>query len=156
MIEFSVDADKMRAYFESFTPRLVLNLALHIKRFEIFLVSYIRENKLSGDPLNRRSGNLSRSMNGSDPVISADLVEGSVGTNLEYGRIHELGGTFTIKSFVREQSMAWGRPITPQMVTVREHQATYPKRAFLAPSLVETQPTFVDEMKAAVKETAEE
>lgn len=68
----------------------------------IKLASYIAKNKLSGQVLKVRTGMLRRSLLGSvnsqDAVKSfPDGVEGKVGTNLVYARIHEYGGVIKPK-----------------------------------------------------------
>ena len=110
-----------------------------------------RTNYLSGDPLHRRSGQLSRSIN---PKASSTATEvtGSVGTNLPYGAVHEYGGTITIAEHMRRT----GRAATGERMklltkggkvragvhhtatgTVRAHTATYPERSFLRAPLTQ-------------------
>jgi phage gpG-like protein len=146
MFAVEVDDSKVRAYFREFSPRLMRTLPTHVERYAIYLQSYVRQNKLSGDPLHRRSGNLSASINYTPVTVSDNSVQTSEGTNLEYGRIHELGGTFSIPAHTAVSSRG-------NEYLVRQHEATYPKRAFLAPSLLETQGVFTDEINQAVKES---
>ena len=53
-------------------------------------------------------------------------------------------------------SMAFGKPIDPREVTVKAHPAVYPKRAFLAPSITDTEARFQGEMDQAAYEAAKE
>jgi phage gpG-like protein len=159
-----VDDTRVRAKFEKFPLVLQTALANHVERFVIFLQSYVRSQKLSGDPLHRRTGNLSASINYTPVKTTGHSVESSVGTNLAYGRVHELGGTFNIPAYMHPGRKA-GADIREAGIKVknassfryapflvRAHTATYPKRAFLAPSLQENKAVFEDEMNAAVKE----
>jgi phage gpG-like protein len=101
------------------------------------LQGYIKTSKRSGDPLNRRSGTLSRSIN----VLmqtGANEITASVGTNVEYAAIHEFGGTVTVREHIRRQTQVFGRELSePIEVTVRAHPATYPERSFLRSALLD-------------------
>lgn len=59
------------------------------------LINKIMFEKLSGQVLNVRGGRLRDSI---DQEISDDELSTRVGTNVEYGKIHEFGGTITGKS----------------------------------------------------------
>lgn len=152
MVSFDVEVDvsKVRARFRHFPPALRETLAKHVLSFVIGLRSYVVESKLQGNPLHQRSGNLIASVHESPVLVSDNEVSSSVGTNLSYGRVHELGGTFNIPAYQHP-----GRGGHPDYL-VREHQATYPKRAFLVPSLQEKHAEFNEEMQAAVTEAIHE
>lgn len=66
-------------------------------------------------------------------------MEGGVGTDKVYARIHEYGGTFT-------RNMAWGRKTRP-------YQVTYKERAYLRVPFQQAAPTieriFSDELEKA-------
>lgn len=114
------------------------------------LADYIKDNKLSdGDPLHRRTGALSRSVQGTSSV-NGTRVTGTIGSKgVKYARVHELGGTFQIPSFERLQTVVFGRPmLNPRSVTVSAHTATYPQRAFLKPSLDQ----FADQIREALRQ----
>lgn len=85
----------------------------------------------SGPPLaNRltfRSGTLTRSI-----AVAHDGEAVEVGTNLIYGSVHENGGTFAIPAHTR-------RTKSGKRALVKAHNATFPKRPFLAPALKSTQ-----------------
>lgn len=98
---------------------------------------------LSGQALNRRTNNLSGSIQ-INVKEEGEAVVGKVGTNVVYGRVHEFGGTFQIPAHTRA-----GHPVSA-------HPATYPKRAFLAPSYAENREKIVEIFKAAVNSTARE
>lgn len=103
-----------------------------------------RANRLSGDPLNRRSGRLSRSITGSATLDGNTVVRGKLSSNVPYAYVHENGGTFNIKAYSRRSARSKApsgrfrkRTEEQQQATVQvaAHTATYPQRAFLRPSL---------------------
>jgi len=108
------------------------------------LQGYIKSSKLSGDPLARRTGTLSRSIN----VLSqntSDSVQASVGTNVEYAAVHEFGLTVTVREHIRTQTQVFGRELPePIQVTVSAHQAVYPERSFLRSALADQTPRIRD------------
>lgn len=118
----------------------------------IDLQAYIKTAKLSGDPLNRRSGTLSRSIN----VLmqnTADAVVASVGTNIEYAAVHEFGLTVTVREHIRTQTQVFGRELpTPIQVTVAAHQAHYPERSFLRSALLDKTPSIRETIGEALTE----
>lgn len=83
-----------------------------------------------------------------------------VGTNVKYGRVHELGGTFLVKAHVRNMTQVWGHRLPePRQVQVRAHSKTYPKRSFLVASLKAMAPEIRErlerEVVRAVKDSAQ-
>ncbi len=145
-----VRADLVVAKIGRLVPGLMRQAAIGLQRFGIHLQGYIRAVKLTGgNPLNRRTGQLSDNVN----VAPVEEKEGglwsAVGTNLPYGRVHELGGTFQIPAHQRTISQIFGHPITPRVVMVSAHTATYPERSFLRAGLAEDKQVLVDEMEAA-------
>ncbi len=63
----------------------------------IYIKNYIQKNKLSGQVLRRRSGQLAKSLS-FEVFQKGKDVAGRVGTPKIYSRIHELGGTITAKN----------------------------------------------------------
>ena len=115
-----------------------------VKSLVMTLLRKVKEEKLSGGILRNRTGTLRRSIN-RRVEISAGAVVGSVGTNLSYARVHELGyqGTQTIREHLRLVKVAWGRRLkNPQKHPVRTHtrQVNFPERSFLRSSLNEMAP----------------
>ena len=81
----------------------------------IKMVQIVKEEKLSGQVLNRRSGRLSRSIKQRVEEMQDGSVRGLIGTNVDYGIIHEFGfhGAVNVRAHSRMQR---GR-----MVNVRAH-----------------------------------
>ena len=72
-----------------------------MRRSVIRLADYIASEKLSGQELNVRTGNLRRSLQESRARKVQEIaggVRGTVGTNVEYAEVHERGGTIRPKS----------------------------------------------------------
>ena len=109
--------------------------------------------KLSGDVLRVRTGRLRRSIH-----PEWDFKQGysgaTVGTNVEYAGIHEYGfsGSVLVKSFQREMTKAFGKPISPTQVTVRAHtrNINMPERSFLRSTLREMNSEITDSLQVAV------
>ena len=138
-------------HFNAMRPKLVAAMQNEMQTQMTRLADFIKANKLSGDPLHRRSGALSRSVQGTSSV-NGTKVTGTIGSKgVKYARVHELGGTFDIPSFERLQTVAFGRPmINPRTVTVSAHTATYPQRAFLKPSLDQFAPQIQEALRQRV------
>lgn len=103
------------------------------------LVAEVKANKLSGQVLKVRTGRLRRSITGR--VRSSDgVITGEVGTNVDYGLIHEFGGA---------AGMATAKATFAQQFKVA---GPFPKRAFLRPTLAESQEAIKKRMAQAVAE----
>lgn len=114
------------------------------------LAEYVRVNKLSGQVLKNRTGTLRRSIHPRADIEGGTVV-GIVGTNVEYAKVHELGGVFHIKEHARLQTQAFGRPIIPRLVTVSAHNAAFPQRAFLLPSIQEKRDDILNGLKSDLR-----
>lgn len=126
-----------------------------ITKLTIKLQGMVKSEKLSGQVLNVRTGNLRRSINQrveDDPTLGP---VGTVGTNERYAPPHELGfrGEAQIREHLRTVKEAWGRTLSePVTVQVRSHtrQMNLPARSFLRSALddlrPEVQPTIEKEL----------
>jgi phage gpG-like protein len=99
------------------------------------LAGYIKREKLSGKVLNRISGDLSRSVS-PNTVVNGDIILGTVGTNLLYGRVHEYGFSGNVAISAHTRKSKYG------MQNVRAHTRSmrFPERSFLRTSLQEQLP----------------
>lgn len=133
--------------------RIVANLIETIKRLAIELQTKVKDQKLSGQVLNVRTGTLRRSIN-QRVGVGPRSIEAIVGTNVAYAGAHEFGfkGVVTIREHLRLQKMAFGKPMTPRRVTVRSHPArmNMPERKFLRSALDDMRARIVSEIRAAV------
>lgn len=112
--------------------------------------------KLSGPVLKNRTGLLRESIN-QRVTESANELRGSVGTNVKYGAVHELGGTFTIPAHIAhwKNGPARGQARVDSW-EVRAHEATFPQRSFLRSTLTEESATTIQAFKAALSAAVQE
>lgn len=149
-----VGQERIVAQFQAMPKNIKNGLVRDITKLTIDLQRKVISQKLHGQVLQQRSGRLARSIN--QRVVQEDLkVTGSVGTNVSYGRVHELGGTVTIPQHMRMMSQAFGRPVrNPRMISVKAHQANYPERSFLRSSLSEMREQIVSRLKNSAVDAA--
>ena len=88
-------------------------------RFGIETQAYVRENKLHGDPLHQRSGDLSNSIrwsvefsNGAFTVFVFSLGGREGRLVVPYAKVHEFGGTFTVPAHQRRTATLRGEVVT--------------------------------------------
>ena len=102
------------------------------------------ESNLSGRILQARSGKLRDSLSVA-ATASGARINASVSSNVPYAAFQEFGffGTESVREFLRRQSMAFGRAMTPKQVTVRAHdrRVAYPGRGYLRSALADVGPS---------------
>ena len=143
------------------TPAIRDHLVLGMNNATIRLQSYIVENKLSGDPLHRRSGHLSAATQ-QDVQADEDAVIGRVSNNMDYAAVHENGGTFMVPEHIVRWSKATMRARGYDVKNmkagmsvegmVRAHTATYPQRAFMRPSYDDLKDWITDTLRQATED----
>jgi phage gpG-like protein len=122
------------------------------------LAGYIKMNKLSGNPLHRRSGNLSSSVYPATSETSTSVSGGArAGADVPYAKIHEYGlqRNIVVSAFHRMQTMAWGKPMAnPREVLVNQHSSyvNMPERSYMRSSLREQAPEGIQALREAVRE----
>lgn len=148
-----VGTDRVIAQLNAVGPRVRDSVRIAIRQLAVQLKGNVKRDKLSGQVLKRRTGNLSRSID--DAVV--ETPEGAVGivsTNVKYGRAHEYGfqGAVTVKAHLRTIKMAWGKQITPTSVNVNSftRNMNLPMRSFLRTALSDFQGTIQMKLTAAV------
>jgi phage gpG-like protein len=119
-------------YFHQVGRKIEESVERAMLRIVIQLQSDIRRNKLQGDPLHQRTGNLSREITTNDPRSDGGDILGIVGVarTAPYGEVHEMGGTFTIPEHMSTSRLG-------NRFSVRAHEATFPARSFLRSTLRE-------------------
>ena len=138
--------------FKDSIPEIQNGVQKEIMRLALKMTGKVM-GKLSGDVLRVRTGRLRRSIH-----PEWDFRQGysgtTVGTNVEYAGIHEYGfsGSVLVKSFQREMTKAFGKPISPTQVTVRAHtrNINMPERSFLRTTLREMNSEITDSLQLAV------
>jgi phage gpG-like protein len=138
--------------FRDSIPNIESGVQKEIMRLALKMTGSVM-NKLSGDILKVRTGRLRRSIH-PEWDFKPGHMGATVGTNVEYAAIHEYGfkGTVQVKSFQREMTKAFGRPIAPKQVTVSAHSRNInmPERSFLRSALKEMRPEIIEGLKNAV------
>lgn len=135
--------DAVVARFAAYVSVVTRVLVNKVTSLTIQLQSYVKSRKLSGNPLRTRTGNLRRSINQKVEVTQSG-ISGTVGTNVFYGKIHELGGTFKVKAHERIAKIIQGRK--EGKLKIRAHSVTFPERSFLRSSLRENKDRFTKEI----------
>ena len=126
------------------------NMQPALADFGLVLVRSIAKNfSAGGRPIRWKRSARARRAGGQTLVKTARLKNSitfaatgqklTVGTNVKYGRIHQLGGRIsgnvTVKKHWRIMTRAFGKPIPARRVMVRSHQrqmnTTIPARPFL-------------------------
>ena len=103
-----------------------------------------QKNYLSGGghstkTLNVRSGRLRASIL-AKVLKKMYVLEGTVGTNVEYAHVHEEGGTFTVRGHYRTITKVFGRSIPAKRIFISSYKLHMPKRAFIEPAIQDNIP----------------
>jgi phage gpG-like protein len=152
-----IGVDQVMAKMNAIYPgvRAAVKKSITASLFE--LVRHVALQKLHGQVLRNRTGRLWRSIHASDVLDNGGEISGTVGTNVEYARVHEYGfsGTVTVKAHMRMITQAWGKNLkNPHEVSVRSHgrQVNLPERSFLRSSLKELAPKLIARLQADINE----
>lgn len=152
-VEF-IGGEEVLKKIEQIEPQIQKSLLATITKLSFQLQAKVVSEKLSGQVLKTKTGTLRRSIATNVASLSGSIT-GRVGTNVDYGFIHEYGfkGNVTVDSHLRQITKAWGRSITPKKVFVRTHQkkANYPVRSFLRSALREMEPMIKIEIDKAIR-----
>lgn len=93
-LRFEVDAAQIGPALTETTAAIMLGLVQQVAFEDIQLAEYIKANKLSGQVLNARSGNLAESVRPVPVTVSGDDIIGGVqagGGPIKYAGVHEYG-----------------------------------------------------------------
>ena len=157
IIEASISGDaQVVARLGTLSQRMRETLVASTQRQWFRVQAEVVTSKLSGDPLHRRTGVLASSINvGAASTATAfeqspATITGRVGTRVRYGRVYEDGGSFEIPAHQRKLTMVFGRPVAAREVSVRAHSATFPKRAFLRPTLEDMRSSILDAIESDI------
>lgn len=154
-----VGAERVIAALDGFPPKLLGFMKDEVNRLSIALLRYVKEKKLSGDPLRNRTGTLRAKVN-QRLDVSGNEVTGAVGVKLSYAAAHEYGfnGTVKVREHLRQVKQAWGRALLkPVWAHVGAHtrQMRLPERSYLRSALREMEPQIQEGLKAAVRRAVE-
>ncbi|MDO5058581.1 MAG: HK97 gp10 family phage protein [Neisseria sp.] len=136
-------------------------IATEVERSLAFLLfrlqKRIKTDKLLGQVLNRRTGNLRanivRQMEQNGKVLSGVV---GIAPGAPYGKLHEYGfsGTVSVPAHIRMQKQAFGRRLkTPLAVKVSAHtrKLNLPERSFMRTALADIEPLVQSEFNAALE-----
>jgi phage gpG-like protein len=121
------------------------------------LAGYIKADKLSGQVLNRRSGNLSSSVHPNKATDSGSSISAgaAAGLDVPYAKIHEYGGLIPAHQVVAINAKALCFSVGGVIRFAKSVQipdVTMPERSYMRSSLREKAPDGIAELRAAVKE----
>jgi phage gpG-like protein len=147
-------ADRALAGLSAKASSLPKAVQQSVQRGAFELVAHVKQNKLSGQVLQVRTGALRRSINAKFEN-GGDIFKALVGTNLKYARIHEYGfeGAVSVKAHQRMMKTAWGKPVKlPRKIDVRAHVVNMKMKArpFMQPALAEKQDVILGGVRAAL------
>lgn len=92
-----IGAQRVVSFFETLPEKTVQTVRQEVTALAIELRDRVVATKLQGQVLNVKTGNLQRSVN-YEVTEDGGNIQGAVGTNIIYARIHELGGTIQAKA----------------------------------------------------------
>lgn len=151
------DRDKLAVFLAAYPDRLHAAVADSIGRSVFRLQREVMQNRLSGQVLGIKTGNLRRSIqHGGKVVLDGRFVHGEVNTNVRYGAMHEYGfsGAVNVKAHLREIKQAFGKPLkSPRFVQVAAHSraVNLPERSFLRSALRDLKPLIEADLKRSVE-----
>lgn len=134
-------------------------LQTSVSRMALRLLARVKGDKLSGQVLKVKTGRLRRSIN-QRVEREGSGVYGYVGTNVDYGRVHEYGfkgGVVSVRAHLRKVTQAFGKtlPTTKQsQVGAHTRNVKLPEKSFLRSALRELQPEIERSMRNAVQAAA--
>lgn len=121
------------------------------------LAGYIQAEKLSGQVLNRRTGDLRATVH---PIPAKDIgtaisAGAGGGANLRYAKIHEYGGLIPAHTVVATNAKALAFTVNGMLrfaKSVSIPAVTMPERSYMRSALREQAPDGIAQLRAAVKE----
>lgn len=151
MIEFTVDSSQVEEYIGTRGDLIIAALRSELTGQTNNLLSYIKDDKLSGQVLNQRSGNLKNS-GFTEVTETAETMLGTdnFGRTAPYAQIHEFGGNISIPE-VTGKLMVFER--NGETIFTRRHKAfvvRIPARPYAEPSLEEMSPEIIAGLQGAV------
>ncbi len=154
VVNGTVDARAIIIKFERATPKIIDALSKAIARAGYNLERVVKQDKLSGQVLKVRTGNLRRSIHTELEGLGTINARATVGTNVVYARIHEEGGT--IPAHIVEARNGKALKFTPSggatmfRRRVQIPDVVLPARSFLRSALEELRPSIILDIEQAI------
>ena len=150
-----IGGDVLAAVLRSYGDKVQTAIVQSVGRSALRLQREVMQNRLSGQVLNVRTGNLRRSIH-QRVTNTGGAVIGEVNTNVRYGKAHEYGfaGTVNVKASLRQVRQAFGRPLkSPRYVQVRAHSRNVrlPERSFLRSALRDMRPMIEADLQKSIE-----
>jgi phage gpG-like protein len=141
---FNSSDERLVAMFKKRGPAVVEAGTRAIDISMLLLQKRIHE-KLSGEVLNIRTGKLIGSVNKEETTFDGETISGSVTAAAgpaRYGKIHEFGGTFTIRRGILSRRAKKNKKRLPTI--------TFPERSFMRSSQEELRQATIERIRRAV------
>ena len=120
------------------------------------LAGYIVSEKLSGQVLNRRTGNLRATVHPISEETASTISGGAGGgRDIPYAKIHEYGGLIPAHTVVVRNAQALAFTVNGMLrfaKSVNIPDVQMPERSYMRSSLREEAPSGIEQLKAAVRE----
>ena len=148
------DPNKVPQYILNKIPEVQGACQVSMARLVMKLARKIKEEKLTGQVLKNRTGTLRRSIS---PRVAAMgmIIEGTVGTNIEYASIHEFGGKTAAHDIFpkRGRALAFNWKGKDMVLKHVHHPGSQmPERSFMRTALNEMTPEILVEFDKAIME----
>lgn len=134
--------------------KIIASVYNAIKKDTTLLTTKIKNDKLSNNVLNVRSGNLRNSIH-NRVVDSGNVIKGEVFSDSKYAAAHEYGfnGSETVKAHMMRMTKAYGKPIQAKEILVRSftRHMKIKQSSFMRSSLNELENTIYSDIDIAVK-----
>lgn len=155
-VEFLVDDRAIELKIAAIPELLRAALSKKLLALALKLERHIKEDKLSGQVLNVRSGALRRSIF-TTIESRGDYVVATVASSsdVKYGRIHEFGGTIHVPEIFPVKAQALHFVVNGKDVFakhVKAHDVTMPERSFMRSALTDMRDDIVSEIRKTVEE----
>lgn len=156
-VNFKIEGDsQLMSWLDGIGRKAQQNVADAVKRSGDDLAVRVQTTKLSGQKLNIRTGRLINSIR-SDFTQDVNSATSVVSTDVPYAAVHEYGfqGVVTVRAHLRTMTQAFGKPVIPRKISVREHtmRMNLPQRSFMRSALEDAQQDFVDSITAALQKS---
>lgn len=161
MIEFEIRGDtEIIARITRTADRIAGEIQRALNTVNTQLQRHIQSDKLSGQVLKSRTGNLKRSIVQIPATIETGAISGGVGLGSEapYGLIHEFGGTLQIPEVTPRTARAlhWIGKSGEEVFAMRAraHDVVMPERSFMRSSFAEFRDRIETQIRAAAVEAS--
>jgi hypothetical protein len=152
-IEFVVVNElELKARISSIADRVAIEIMKSMGEVNNSLRTHIMTDKLSGQVLHSRKGNLKRNILQIPATIEGNTIAGGValGANAPYGLAHEYGASIPERVPTKHKSLHWIGKSGEEVFAMRARAFVLPERSFMRSSFREFRDQIEDAMRAAV------